>query len=81
MARRGISKEMISDNALTFKAASRQIARLLKENEIQKFLGVKRISWKFNLARAPWWGGFFERMIKCVKRCLKKILRTAIFEL
>ena len=22
---------------------------------------------------APWWGGFFERLIRCAKRCLKKI--------
>ena len=29
------------------------------------------------MAKAPWWGGFFERMIKSAKRCLKKLLRYA----
>ena len=24
--------------------------------------------------RAPWWGGFFERMVGCVKHCLCKVL-------
>lgn len=76
-ARRGIPREMISENALTFKAAARHIARVLRQPEVKKFLSLKRITWKFNLARAPWWGGFFERMIKCVKRCLKKILGTS----
>lgn len=34
----------------------------------------RKIQWKFNLEKAPWWGGFFERMIKSTKRCLKKAL-------
>ena len=29
------------------------------------------------MEKAPWWGGFFERLIKSVKRCMKKILRTS----
>ena len=36
-----------------------------------------RIEWKFNLERAPWWGGFFERMVGIVKGCLRKVLRNA----
>ena len=26
---------------------------------------------------APWCGGFFERLVKSVKRCLKKVVRNA----
>ena len=29
------------------------------------------------MALAPWWGGFFERLVKSTKRCLKKSLGTA----
>ena len=29
------------------------------------------------MERAPWWGGFFERLIRSVKRCLKRILKNA----
>ena len=29
---------------------------------------------RFNLEAAPWTGGFFERMIQSVKRCLRKLL-------
>jgi hypothetical protein len=33
-----------------------------------------KIKWSFILEKAPWWGGFYERMIKSVKRCLRKTL-------
>ena len=26
----------------------------------------------FNLEKAPWWDGVFDRLVKSVKRCLKK---------
>ena len=29
------------------------------------------------MERAPWWGGFFERMVQSVKRCLRKVLGNA----
>jgi len=32
------------------------------------------VTWKFNVPHAPWWGGFFELMVRSVKRCLKKTL-------
>ena len=35
------------------------------------------MQWKYNLEQAPWWGGFWERMVKSTKRCLKKVLKNA----
>lgn len=35
------------------------------------------IEWRFNLERAPWWGGFFEIMVGSVKRCLRKVLSNS----
>ena len=66
IARRGAPKLVISDNAKTFKA-----------EETKRFLSDRGISWKFNLPRAPWTGGIFERMIKSTKRCLKKVIRNS----
>lgn len=37
-----------------------------------KYFSQLRVEWQFNLEKAPWWGGIFERMIKSAKRCLKK---------
>ena len=44
--------------------------------ETQTFRTNKGITWRFNIAAAPWWGGLFERFVRSVKRCLKKILNN-----
>ena len=32
------------------------------------------IHWNFIPPRFPWWGGFYERIVQMVKRCLKKTI-------
>ena len=66
IARRGVPKLVVSDNGSTFKS-----------EELKKLLAEHNIQWKFNVALAPWWGGFFERLVRSTKRCLKKTLGTA----
>ena len=39
---------------------------------------VKNVKWDFNLANAPWYGGFC--LIGQVKRCLKKVLGRTTFD-
>ena len=75
--RRGTPVLIISDNAKTFKAADKALKKLFNHPEVANELSGKMIEWKFNLERAPWWGGFFERMVGCVKRCLRKVLGNA----
>ena len=76
-ARRGTPALIVSDNAKTFKATARALKKLFNCETLQGYLGENRIEWKFNLERAPWWGGFFERMVQSVKRCLRKVLGNA----
>ena len=76
-ARRGTPSLIVSDNAKTFKAAHKYVEKYLTDPDVRAHLEVNRIEWRFNLARAPWWGGFFERMVGTVKRCLKKVLGNA----
>ena len=71
VARRGIPRRFISDNAKTFKC-SLKLLKMLKQSEISQYLSINKIQWKFNVERAPWWGGIFERMVKSTKRCLRK---------
>ena len=40
-------------------------------------LEYDKIEWRFNLERAPWWGGFFERMVGSVKKRFEKVLDNA----
>ena len=55
---------MLSDNGKTFKAAAKS---------------VQDVKWIFNVPKAPWWGGVFERMVRSTKRCLRKIIGQAKF--
>ncbi len=76
-ARRGFPAQIISDNAKTFKAASRSVASLVETSTVRMFLSDLGIKWAFNVERAPWWGGFFERMIQTAKRCPRKAIGSA----
>ena len=40
---------------------------------LKQFLLKNGVKWKFNLPKSPWWGGFFERLVRSTKRCLKKV--------
>lgn len=57
IARRGRPKVIYSDNAKTFVAASKWISKINKDESGRNFLSQYGIKWKFNLSRAPWWGG------------------------
>lgn len=76
-ARRGFPTRMISDNAKTFKAASKAVTSLVEKSSVHDYLGGLGIKWAFNVERAFWWGGIFERMIQTTKRCLRKTIGGA----
>ena len=76
-ARRGLPAVVKSDNGKTFKAAAHIIKAIVEESAVSKYLQSTRIRSTFNVEKAPWWGRFFEWLIKRVKRCMKKILRTS----
>lgn len=71
-ARRGVPSRVISDNGRTFKSASKIITQMIQSSETKEYFDDLHVEWQFNLERAPWWGGIFERMIKSAKRCLRK---------
>ena len=62
---------------ISYSIAEKDIHTLFRHPEVRSELGNKGIEWHFNVARAPWWGGFFERMVKIVKRCLNKVIANA----
>ena len=68
---------MVSDNGKTFKSAAREITRLMNNPAVKPNFVNARMKWTFNLVRAPWWGGIFERLARSVKRCLKKTIGGA----
>ena len=60
---KGCPQIILSDNSSPF------IAEIT-----QNFVASKNVKWDFNLANAPWYGEFCERLIGQAKRCLKIIL-------
>ena len=67
----------MSDNGKTFKAPARVIVTIVQHSEVQQNLAGVGVEWSFNVERAPWWGGVFERMVGMTKRCLKKMVGRA----
>ena len=76
-SRRGLPALMISDNAKTFKAAAKVLKRVVASQPVQSYLEGLGIEWRFNIPKAPWWGGLFERLVRSTKRCLRKVLGQA----
>ena len=44
----------------------------MQDERLHDFLTKLNIKWQFNLTKAPWWGGKFERMIGLVKQAFNK---------
>ena len=72
IARRGRPTKIYSDNGKTFIAATNWLKRLNTDEELHDFLSNHSITWQFNLSRAPWWGGQFERLIGVMKSSFYK---------
>ena len=69
ISRYGFPELIVTDNGTSFKGP-----------EVQNFAANNGISWKFDLQKAPWQGGMFERLIKSVKKCLSKVMGTKMFK-
>ena len=59
IARRGVPQLIRSDNARTFKCGAERLSSIFK------------LSWKFNIEKAPWQGGVWERLVRNVKTALR----------
>ena len=74
IARRGRPERIYSDNGGTFIGAAKWIRAVAKDERLQDYLSLHQIRGQFNLSRAPWWGGQFERMIGLTKAALAKTI-------
>ena len=66
IARRGYLGLLISDNATNFTSTV-----------VKSFLLLNNIKQKFILPASPWWGGFYERLVRSVKLVLRKVIGKA----
>lgn len=64
--RRGLPRIISSDNALTFNTADKDMKRkygMFRRPELKDYYAKHRIARKFIVKKAPWRGGFWERMV------------------
>lgn len=76
VARRGRPKTIYSDRGTNFIGTENAFSRL-DWTKIVEETSVQRIMWRFNPPTAPWWGGFWERLIGVLKGLLRKVLGRA----
>ena len=70
VARRGRPKKIFSENGKTFVAAAKWLRKIMHSEKINNWLAKN----DFNLSRAPWWGGQFERLLGLMKQSLYKTI-------
>ena len=68
-ARRGMPSVFVSDNAKTFESA---------RNRIYRVFGMHSPQWRFIPPSSPWWGGWWERLVRSVKLCFYKTLHLSL---
>lgn len=76
IARRGRPSVIYSDNGTNFVGAENALSNINWE-VISSTVATQKIRWKFNPPSAAWWGGWWERLIRMVKRILRKVLGRA----
>ncbi|KRZ04078.1 hypothetical protein T11_4559 [Trichinella zimbabwensis] len=77
ISRRGRPRVIQSDNFRSFKLADTFIQCLFRDNnweKLQRKFNEERIRWKFITPRAPWCGGYWERLIRSIKNALRKTI-------
>ncbi|GBN52834.1 hypothetical protein AVEN_40769-1 [Araneus ventricosus] len=75
-ARRGRGSTLYTDNGTNFVGAANAL-KSLDWDFIQAECSLMKIKWLFSPPSAPWYGGFWERMVRSIKELLLKCLGKA----
>jgi hypothetical protein len=76
IARRGRPSVIYSDNGTNFEGAS-NLLKKIDWRKIESETAFHQLKWRFNPPSAPWWGGWWERIVGMVKVLLRRILGRA----
>ncbi|XP_065917809.1 uncharacterized protein [Dysidea avara] len=79
--RRSLPQVVMSDNASTYRSAATELHNLFTSKTLATALEHQGVEWKFIPKKAPWFGGYWERLIGVTKSCLKKVLGRAYITL
>ena len=70
----GVPRMLISDNAPSFVQAAKFLQDISDNEQVRTHFQKRNIEWRFITPRAPWKGGFYERLIGIVKANLIKAI-------
>lgn len=73
IARRGRPARIYCDQGTNFRGAH-NLFKKIDFSKVLEYSEVYKITWKFNPPAAPWWGGWWERLVGLTKRLLRKVL-------
>ncbi|XP_076660443.1 uncharacterized protein LOC143363795 [Halictus rubicundus] len=83
IARRGMCKNLDSDNGTNFVGANNELTELhqtlSKDEKFNYFLTSKSISWHFMPALSPHFGGLWEAAVKSFKHHVKRVVGEELF--
>ena len=81
-SRRGLCREVFSDNGTTFKGADSELRHLFHEapsfsQEVSAAVANDGTTWHFIPPRAPHFGELWEAAVKCFKHHLRRVVENA----
>ena len=76
-SRRALPSIVVSDNASTYQSVAEELQQLFRSKELTEHLSKHGVQWRFIPKRAPWYGGWWKRLIGLTKSTLKKVLGRA----
>ncbi|XP_032796168.2 uncharacterized protein LOC116932517 [Daphnia magna] len=62
---------MYSGKTQTFRCVPKHFKVLISDPAIHNLLAMRKTEWIFSASLAPWWGGFWERMVWTMKDLLR----------
>ena len=74
ISERGTPNLIVSDNAKTFVASNQKFNAIFKSKMVSEFMQDQCIEWKFYTDKAPWMGGFIERIVGLFKKISNTII-------
>jgi len=77
VSRKSLPQVIMSDNASTYLSAAEELKEMLSSEELVTSIGRYGVTWKFIPKRAPWYGGYWERLVGLTKAALKTVLGRA----
>ena len=74
---KSLPQVIMSDNASTYFSAAEELKEMLSSEELATSIGRYGVTWKFIPKRAPWYSGYWERLVGLTKAALKTVLGRA----